>query len=102
MPGLFDVSNEVILVTGASQGLGRQFARVLSSHGAVVVLAARQTANVKSLEQVLAGQGGRAGAVRLDVTDTAAFGKAMELAEAAVVPVGVLMNDDGIAIEKLS
>jgi hypothetical protein len=30
MPGLFDVSKEIILVTGASQGLGRQFARVLS------------------------------------------------------------------------
>jgi 3-oxoacyl-[acyl-carrier protein] reductase len=28
MPGLFDVSKEIILVTGASQGLGRQFARV--------------------------------------------------------------------------
>ena len=30
MAGLFDVSKEIILVTGASQGLGRQFARVLS------------------------------------------------------------------------
>ncbi len=34
MSGLFDVSNEVILITGASQGLGRQFARVLAAHGA--------------------------------------------------------------------
>ena len=50
MSGLFDVSKEIILVTGASQGLGRQFARVLSAHGAAVVLAARQTAKLKSLE----------------------------------------------------
>jgi len=102
MPGLFDVNKEVILVTGASQGLGRQFARVLSSHGAAVVLAARQTAKLKSLEQEIVGQGGRAVAVQMDVTDTASIGKAMDLAEAALGPLSVLINNAGIAIEKLS
>jgi len=65
MPGLFDVSKEIILVTGASQGLGRQFARVLSAHGAAVALAARQTAKLKSLEDEIRGQGGRAAAVQM-------------------------------------
>jgi short-subunit dehydrogenase len=51
LAGLFDVSKEIILVTGASQGLGRQFARVLSAHGAAVELAARQTAKLESLEE---------------------------------------------------
>ena len=51
MDQLFDVSNEVILVTGASQGLGRQFARVLAARGAAVELAARQTYKLKALEQ---------------------------------------------------
>jgi 3-oxoacyl-[acyl-carrier protein] reductase len=71
MSGLFDVSKEIILVTGASQGLGRQFARVLSVHGAAVVLAARQTAKLKSLADEIKAQGGRAVAVQMDVTDTA-------------------------------
>jgi 3-oxoacyl-[acyl-carrier protein] reductase len=51
MSDLFDVSQEIILVTGASQGLGRQFARVLAAHGAAVVLAARQTGKLKALEE---------------------------------------------------
>src|SRR3981081_3519354 len=102
MPGLFDVSKEIILVTGASQGLGRQFARVLSAHGAAVALAARQTTKLKSLEDEIRGQGGRAVAVQMDVTDTASIGKAIDSAEAALGPVSVLINNAGIAIEKLA
>jgi 3-oxoacyl-[acyl-carrier protein] reductase len=39
MSELFDVRKEIILITGASQGLGRQFARVLAAHGAAVAFA---------------------------------------------------------------
>ncbi len=102
MSGLFDVSKEIILITGASQGLGRQFARVLAAHGAAVVLAARQTAKLKSLEEEIRGKGGRAAAVQMDVTDIASIGKAIDGAEAALGPVSVLVNNAGIAIEKLA
>jgi len=102
MPDIFDVSKEIILVTGASQGLGRQFARVLSAHGAAVVLAARQTAKLKSLEDEIRGQGGRAVAVQMDVTDLASIGTAIDSAEAALGPISVLINNAGIAVEKLA
>lgn len=102
MSDLFDVSKEVILVTGASQGLGRQFARVLSARGAAVILAARQTAKLKSLEEEIRGKGGRAAAVQMDITDIGALSGALDAAEAAFGPVTVLINNAGIAIEKLA
>lgn len=100
MSAIFDVSQEIILITGASQGLGRQFARVLSAHGAAVVLAARQTAKLKSLQDEIVGKGGRAVAVQMDVTDTGSIADAIDAAEAALGPVSVLINNAGIAVEK--
>jgi 3-oxoacyl-[acyl-carrier protein] reductase len=102
MSDIFDLSKEAILVTGASQGLGRQFARVLAGHGAAVVLAARQIEKLNSLEQEIVGKGGRAVAVRMDVTDLASFGPAIDRAEAQLGPIGVLINNAGIAVEKLA
>ncbi|MBV9559271.1 MAG: SDR family oxidoreductase [Bradyrhizobium sp.] len=102
MSDLFDVSKEIILITGASQGLGRQFARVLSARGAAVVLAARQTGKLEALAEEIAAKGGRAVAVAMDVTDTASIAQAIDAAEAALGPLTVLINNAGIAIEKLS
>src|SRR6195952_1839769 len=102
MSDLLDVRKEIILITGASQGLGRQFARVLSRNGAAVALAARQTAKLKNLEQEISGKGGRAAAVQMDVTDIASIGKAIDAAEAALGPISVLINNAGIAVEKLA
>ena len=102
MSDLFDVSQETILVTGASQGLGRQFARVLAGDGAAVVLAARQIEKLRSLEAEIKAKGGRAAAVQMDVTDTAGIARALDAAEAALGPITVLINNAGIAIEKLS
>ncbi|HWW48174.1 MAG TPA: SDR family NAD(P)-dependent oxidoreductase [Xanthobacteraceae bacterium] len=102
MTDLFDIREEVILITGASQGLGRQFARLLAGRGASVVLAARQIGKLQALEAEICEAGGRAVAVQMDVTDTASIAAALDAAEQKAGPVTVLINNAGIAIEKLA
>jgi len=102
MTDLFDIREEVILITGASQGLGRQFARLLAGRGASVVLAARQIGKLQALEAEIREAGGRAVAVQMDVTDTASIAAALDAAEQKAGPVTVLINNAGIAIEKLA
>jgi len=63
-----DLSGRVALVTGASGGLGAQFARVLARAGAAVVLAARRIEKLKDLRAQIEGEGGDAHVVGLDVT----------------------------------
>jgi 3-oxoacyl-[acyl-carrier protein] reductase len=100
MADLFDVSKEVVLVTGASQGLGRHFARLLALQGASVALAARQVDKLDSLAREIKSNGGQAAAVRMDVTDGASIGQAFAAAEAALGPVSVLINNAGVVVEK--
>ena len=68
---MFDLSNKVALVTGASRGIGRAIAARLAEQGAIVVAAARgDHANATAADITAAGR--RAEAVSLDVTDAAA------------------------------
>ena len=73
MTDLFDLAGKIALVTGASQGLGQRFARVLAEHGAAVGLAARQLNKLAELEREIADGGGRVASVALDVTDHASI-----------------------------
>ena len=64
-----DLSGRVAFVTGASSGLGAQFARTLARAGAAVVLASRRVEKLKELRAHIEGEGGSAHVLPLDVTN---------------------------------
>ena len=91
------LAGKVALVTGASSGLGRDFARALATHGAAVACGARRADKLAGTVAEIAAAGGRAVAVEMDVTDAASVAAAFDAAEAAFGPVTLLVNNAGIA-----
>jgi 3-oxoacyl-[acyl-carrier protein] reductase len=96
----YDLQGKVALVTGASQGLGRQFAKTLSAYGASVALAARQVEKIESLREELVSAGGLACAVSMDVLDNESISKGVEIAEKTLGPIDILVNNAGLAINR--
>jgi NAD(P)-dependent dehydrogenase (short-subunit alcohol dehydrogenase family) len=94
---MFSLKDRVALVTGASSGLGLQFARALSDNGAAVALVARRADRLKSLQNEIEEKDGRAVAIEADVTDHAAVVRAFDAAEKAFGTVTILVNNAGIA-----
>lgn len=94
---MFSLKGRVALVTGASSGLGVQFARALADNGAMVALVARRAERLKTLKDEIEGKGGRAVAIEADVTDCAAMTRAFDAAEKAFGTVTILVNNAGIA-----
>ncbi len=92
-----DLSGRVAFVTGASGGLGAQFARTLSRAGAAVVLASRRLEKLKELRAQIEGEGGDAHVVELDVTDLDSIKAAVAHAETEVGSIDILVNNSGVS-----
>ena len=67
---MFSLKDKVALVTGASQGIGRDTALAFSEAGAKVALAARNEEKLNALAQEIAAKGGEAFVVKMDVADS--------------------------------
>ena len=92
-----DLSGRVAFITGASGGLGAQFARTLAGAGAAVVLASRRVEKLKELRAQIEAAGGDAHVVELDVTDHDSIKAAVAHAETEVGSIDILVNNSGVS-----
>jgi 3-oxoacyl-[acyl-carrier protein] reductase len=98
---MFSLKGRVALVTGASSGLGQQFARALADNGAAVALVARRADRLAAFKAELEKSGARAVAIEADVTNRDAMLAAFDAAEKAFGPVTILVNNAGVAQKPL-
>jgi len=94
---LFTMKGHVVLVTGASSGIGLHLAHTFAAAGASVALAARRVERVEASAAELRSAGHRAVGVYLDVTEPGSIGPAFDAAEKQLgAPISVLINNAGV------
>lgn len=102
---MMDLKNKVVLITGASSGIGKATAMKLAKEGASIVLCARSEDELNTLKEKIESNGGKALVAKTDVTKPADFAEAVKKALDAYGSIDVLINNAGLMplsyIEKL-
>ena len=96
-----NIKGKVVVITGASSGLGEATARLLSAQGATVVLGARRVERLKSLADELNAKGGKALAVATDVTHCDQVKKLVDAAVQKFGRIDVMINNAGLMPQSL-
>ncbi|HUK37447.1 MAG TPA: SDR family oxidoreductase [Vicinamibacterales bacterium] len=91
-----NTTGKVVVITGASSGLGEATARHLCSSGATVVLGARRVDRLKSLAGELTQRGGKALAMATDVTEYEQVKRLVDAAANTYGRVDVILNNAGL------
>ena len=95
MKDLFDLHGQVAMITGASSGLGVQFAKALARQGAALVLLARRKEKLEQVAKDIETIGVECMPIPCDVTDRDAVQKAVDQAVAKFGRIDILVNNAG-------
>ncbi|MBD0340341.1 MAG: SDR family oxidoreductase [Microcoleus sp. Co-bin12] len=100
-----NLNGKVIIITGASSGIGEATAKLLAKNGARVVLGARRTDRLKAIAKDIRAEGGTVEYQALDVTQRSQMEDLVQFAQSKFDRVDVLINNAGImplsALEQL-
>ncbi|MDP4534762.1 SDR family oxidoreductase [Alkalimonas collagenimarina] len=91
-----NVENKVVLITGASSGIGEATARLLAKQGAIVVLGARRTERLAAIVRDIQQTGGQAAYHALDVVDAKQVNEFVTFAKDTFGRIDVMFNNAGI------
>lgn len=91
-----NINGKVVLITGASSGIGEAAARLIAAKGAHVVLGARRMDRLQQLVSEIRAEGNSASARALDVTDLDSMHAFVEFAKAQHGKVDVIINNAGV------
>jgi NAD(P)-dependent dehydrogenase (short-subunit alcohol dehydrogenase family) len=97
---LFDLSNQVALVTGASRGLGQVFARALARAGANLIVTSRKRDDLSVFVKEIEAMGRRAVPLELDVREQASIEQMSLDAHVAYGQIHILVNNAGCNVRK--
>ncbi|MGA2380411.1 MAG: SDR family oxidoreductase [Spirochaetia bacterium] len=91
-----NIEGKVVVITGASSGLGEATARLLSAQGACVALGARRFDRIQTLANELKASGGKAIAIATDVTQCDQVKRLVDAAVQAFGRIDVMINNAGL------
>jgi NADP-dependent 3-hydroxy acid dehydrogenase YdfG len=94
------VQNKVVVVTGASQGIGKAIVEAFAEQGAKAVLLARRVEVLEELEDQLLAKGADVVAIPTDIRDAQAIQEARQQIEQLLGPVDILINNAAVAVLK--
>jgi NADP-dependent 3-hydroxy acid dehydrogenase YdfG len=92
------LEGKVAVVTGASSGIGEATALALAREGAAVALGARRADRLESLRERIEGDGGRAAAIEVDVSDEEQARSFVEAAREQLGGIDILVNNAGVML----